>query len=344
VKRALITGIAGQDGSYLAEWLLDQGYRVAGFARHETWMRSPWAARFGSRVEMHFGDMAEGIDIAAAVAEVQPDEVYNLASQSRPSESWSRAAETLLVNGTGALRLFEAVRHTRPVARVYNASSSEMFGRASQVPQDENTPFSPLSPYAAAKIYAHQMACIYRERYGLHVCSGILFNHESERRPLHYVSQKIAYGAACASLGIDTSPDLNEIGQPIVCEGRLALGDLNVARDWGHARDFVRAMWLMLQRDRPEDFVIGTGRLHSLEHMCEVAYGFVGLPWQAHVISEAALTRPIEARQTLADPRKAREVLGWQPTVTFEEMVLGMVDAQRQRLQARLSGRSSDII
>lgn len=333
MKRALITGITGQDGSYLAELLLEKGYQVFGLTRHESWYRQNCASHLAGKVEILFGDVTEGVDIASAVQDAKPDEIYNLASQSRPGESWSRAPETLMVNGLAAIRLFEAVRHNCHACRVYHASSSEMFGQTLVAPQDEQIPFNPVNPYAAAKVYAHQMARIYRESYGLYIASGILFNHESERRPLHFLTQKVAYGAACAALEIEDSPDMNERGRPIVEGGKLALGNLEIARDWGYAPDFVRAMWLILQQDQPSDFVIGTGQLHTLRALCEMAYRSVGRDWQESVISDPELVRPLEPGKTLADPSKANELLGWKPTVSFEEMVGRMVAAQVQRLQ-----------
>lgn len=334
MKRALITGITGQDGSYLAEFLLEQGYEVFGLARQESWYRPNCASHLAGKVKILFGDVTEGVDIASAVQDSRPDEIYNLASQSRPGESWARAPETLLVNGLAAVRLFEAVRHNHPEARLYHASSSEMFGKSTPDRQDESTPFNPVNPYAAAKVYAHQMASIYRDSYELYITSGILFNHESERRPLHFLTQKVAYGAACASLGIVNSPDTNERGRPIVEDGKLALGNLRVARDWGYAPDFVRAMWLILQQDQPADFVIGTGELHTLNDLCEVAYQSVGCDWQECVFSDPALVRPLEPGHILANPAKARDVLGWTPTVSFEEMVARMVRAQVARLKS----------
>ncbi len=333
MKRALITGITGQDGSFLAEFLLARGYAVYGLARRESWFRANNASHLAGRVEILFGDMTEGIDIASAVQDARPDEIYNLASQSRPGESWARAPETLMINGMAAIRLFETVRHACPAARVYHASSSEMFGRTTGVAQDEDTPFNPQNPYAAAKVYAHQMARIYRESYGMFIATGILFNHESERRPLHFVTQKIAYGAACAALGIGDSPDLNERGRPIVEQGRLALGNLEVARDWGHARDFVRAMWLILQQGTADDFVVGTGIVHTLRDLCDAAYAHVGLDWRAHVVSDPALVRPLETGRTVANPARARARLGWEPEIGFAQMVHGMVDAQLARLR-----------
>lgn len=334
MKRALITGVTGQDGSFLAELLLQKGYQVFGLTRRETWYRPNNASHLANKVDILFGDVSDGVDVASALNDAKPHEVYNLASQSRPSESWARAPETLQVNGLAAIRLFEAVRHNAPSCRVYHASSSEMFGQASVSPQNERTPFNPVNPYAAAKVYAHHMVKIYRESYRLHIASGILFNHESERRPLHFLTQKVAYGAACAALGIVNSPDLNEVGKPIVEHGKLALGNLAIARDWGYAGDFVRAMWLILQQDEADDFVIGTGRLHTLEELCEAAYRCVGQDWKSCVFSDSALVRPLEPGRTLADPAKARQQLGWEPTVSFEDMVKTMVHAQIRRLSA----------
>ena len=334
MKRALVTGITGQDGSLLAELLLHEGYHVIGLVRRESWFKNNNASHLEGVVEILFGDMSEGVDISAAVHDSKPDEIYNLASQSRPGESWSRAPETLLVNGLGAVRLFEAVRHHRPQCKVYHASSSEMYGQALVTPQNEDTPFNPVNPYAAAKVYAHQMARIYRDSYGLFIASGILFNHESERRPLHFLTQKVAYGAACAMLGIADSPATNEMGRPIVEHGRLALGNLDIARDWGCASDFVRAMWLMLQQQKADDFVIGTGKLHSLRDLCEVAYRSVGADWRHSVVSDPGLVRPLESGQTLADPAKAHRELGWKPTVSFEDMVRKMVMAQVSNLRS----------
>jgi GDPmannose 4,6-dehydratase len=336
MKKALITGITGQDGSFLAEQLLDRGYEVFGLARRESWFRPNNASHLAGRINILFGDMAEGVDISSALQDSRPDEIYNLASQSRPGESWARAPETLMVNGMGAIRLFEAVRHSCPNARIYHASSSEMFGRAKCIPQNEETPFNPANPYAAAKVYAHQMVRIYRDSYGMFISSGILFNHESERRPLHFVTQKIAYGAACAALQIKDSPDANELGQPIVANGKLALGNLEIARDWGHAIDFVRAMWMMLQQEKPDDFVVGTGVLHTLREVCQAAYGHVGLRWDEYVMSDPDLIRPLETGKTLADASKAKAVLSWEPTISFDEMIGEMGNAQILRLKRRL--------
>lgn len=335
MKRALITGISGQDGSFLAEWLLDHDYEVFGFSRAETWTRPNNAGHLRDAITLIFGDVANAGDVTAAIGETNPDEIYHLASQSRPSLSWSQGPETLMVNALGSISLFEAVRTCAPTCRVYNASSSEMYGEPLFWPQDESTPFNANNPYAAAKIYAHQMARIYRESYGLYISSGILFNHESERRPRNFLSQKIAYGAACAALGIVNSDHANEASRPIVENGKLALGDLTIARDWGFAGDFVRAMWLMLQEDEPGDFVVGTGILHSLREFCEVAYAYVGRDWRDCVISDPLLVRPLETGRSLANPSKARAQLGWRPIVSFEKMIERMVEAQINKLSQR---------
>lgn len=327
---ALITGITGQDGYFLAELLLQKGYRVVGFARN----KNDADSHLLEKVDMIYGDITKDVEISTAIQELKPDEIYNLASQSRPGESWSQATKTLSINGLGAVHLFEAVRIYCPEAKIYHASSSEMFGQTKVCPQNEDTPFNPTNPYAASKVYAHQMARIYRESYGLFIASGILFNHESERRPLHFVSQKVAYGAACAALGILNSPDKNERGLPIVTEGKLALGNIEVARDWGYAPDYVQAMWLMLQQKEANDFVIGTGQLHTLRELCEVAYRYVDKDWQDFVICDPALVRPLETTQTVADIAKAQRLLGWQPTVGFEEMIKKMVRVQMKLLRS----------
>ncbi|OQX13529.1 MAG: GDP-mannose 4,6-dehydratase [Desulfobulbaceae bacterium A2] len=331
-KTALITGITGQDGSFLAELLLSKGYRVFGLTRRNSWYGTHCSSHLKNQIEVLFGDMAEGVDIASAIESAQPDEIYNLASQSRPSESWEQVSQYLSVNGHGAVRLFEAVRHHCPACRIYQASSSEMFGQVEVSPQSEQTPFNPVNPYAAAKLYAHHMARIYRESYDMYIATGILFNHESERRPLHFLTQKVAYGAACASLGINDSPDLNERGMPIVQNGKLVLGNFDIARDWGFAGDVVVSMWLTLQRSQADDFVIGTGKLHTLRELCEIAYHCVGKDWEAHVITDARLLRPLEVGQTLADSAKANTVLGWRPTLDFSAMVSRMVYTQREKL------------
>lgn len=328
MKTALITGITGQDGSLMAELLLSKGYRVIGWSRHSHWPAIPHLSALHGRVALQAIDLSDPQSLSERLTEIMPDEIYHLASQSRPGESWARAPEAIAVNGLGAIHLFEAVRLACPHVKVYHASSSEMFGRTSTSPQSETTAFEPSNPYAASKVFAHQMAKIYRDSYGLYIANGILFNHESERRPLHFVTQKIAHGAACAFLNRLRSPFLNECQLPIVCDGKLALGQLEISRDWGYAKDFVQAMWLIMQQPEPDDFVIGTGQLHTLKALCRIAYAHVGKDWQAHVISDPQLVRPLDAHQTVADPAKAKRVLGWKPSIAFDAMVKKMVDAQ----------------
>ncbi len=325
MKNALITGISGQDGLFLAKLLIEKDYRVFGFSRHEP-------ASLAGQVEVIIGDITHEADILNAVERVVPDEIYNLASQSRPGESWIEPARTLNINGLGALNLFEAVRQICPESRVCHASSSELFGQVNSAPQNEHTPFNPISPYGTSKLYAHHMAQIYREFHHLFISNAILFNHESEGRPLSFVTQKIVYGAACTALGILNSPDNNEKGRPIVFEGKLALGNLDISRDWGYAPDYVRAMWLMLQFDTAEDFVIGTGRIHTLRYLCDVAYGYIGASFQDHIISDDAFFRPTEPGEIRADYAKAHRELGWTPSVSFESMIQKMVDSQIERL------------
>ena len=331
MRNAFITGITGQDGVFLAEHLLMKGYHVTGFSRTNT-----IASHLTDKIHMLVGDISNEADVTAAIERTMPDEIYNLASQSRPGESWTKAPQTLCANGLGAVYLFEAVRSICPTARICHASSSELFGQAKSTPQNEDTPFNPCNPYAASKLYAHQMARIYRNSHHLFISSAILFNHESEHRPLHFVTQKIAYGAACAGLGILNSPELNEEGCPIVSQGKLALGNLETARDWGYAPDFVQAMWLMLQQEKPDDFVIGTGKLHTLKQLCEIAYQHVGKDWKEYVFSDPAFIRPLETTQALADATKAHRLLGWEPSMSFQAMIKNMVDAQTKRLRDAL--------
>ena len=252
----------------------------------------------------------------------------------RPRDSsWAEPLETGEVTGLGAHRLFEAVRRFAPRCRVYHASSSEMFGAVLESPQRETTPFNPANPYAAAKVYAHQMAHIYRRSYGMFVACGILFNHESPLRRMNFLTQKVAYGAACARLGIRTSRLLNEEGEPVVSEGCVALGNLEASRDWGHARDYVEAMWRMTQHPVPDDFVIGTGTLRTVRDLCEAAYGYVSKDWREYVRTDTRFLRPSETGPTVADASKARRELGWSPTIGFAAMIAEMVDAQVAALQ-----------
>ncbi len=332
-RTALITGITGQDGSYLASHLLRAGYRVFGFARQESWAGCRvWPEEEKGQIQPLHGDLSEGQDTAIALSQSQPDEIYNLASESRPSRSWRNPARTLAINGESAVRLFEAARSIVPEARIFQASSSEMFGAPLESVQSSSTPFRPSNPYAASKVYAHQMAGILRTAYGMHISCGILFNHESERRPVHFLTQKIAHGAACAALGIADSKRLNEKGRPMVEGGQLRLGDLSIRRDWGHAPEYVEAMHLMLQRDAPVDCVIGTGVSSSIADLCAAAYSSVGLDWQEHVKSDKGFRRPLETGNTVADASEPARLLGWAAKKPVSAWMGEMVQCQIRHL------------
>jgi GDPmannose 4,6-dehydratase len=317
---ALITGITGQDGAYLAEFLLERGYTVCGLLR-----RSASAEVIGERlrrlgiidrVHLIDGDLIDLASVLRIVHGVQPDEIYNLAAQSFVHASWQQPLLTGSVTGLGAVNMLEAVRLMRPQARFYQASSSEMFGKIQQPVQNEHTPFYPRSPYGAAKLYAHWMTVNYRESFGLHASSGILFNHESPLRGIEFVTRKISHGVARIKLGQAQE---------------LALGNLDARRDWGHARDYVRAMWLMLQQDTPDDYVIATGRTASIRDFCQLAFAHVGLDWQDHVRVHRELLRPAEVDVLQGDAAKAHQRLGWQPTVALEQLVAEMVEADLAR-------------
>jgi GDPmannose 4,6-dehydratase len=314
MKRALITGITGQDGSYLADLLLAKGYDVHGLVRRSS---SDTRGRISHlpAVTLHRGDMADAGSIARIVHEVEPSEVYNLAAQSHVGDSFQQQEYTADVTGVGTLRLLDAVHWYAPGARFYQASSSEMFGgMLGTAPQDEETPFHPRSPYGCAKVYAHWQTVNYRESYGLHASCGILFNHESPRRGEEFVTRKIARAAARIAAGR---------------QDKLHLGNLDAKRDWGFAGDYVQAMWLMLQQDTPDDYVIATGETHTVREFCDLAFARVGLQWQEHVVVDPALFRPAEVDLLLGDASKAREVLGWQPRACFRDLVHDMVDAER---------------
>ena len=313
MKRALITGVGGQDGSLLAELLLDKGYAVYGIARRAHGDIDP-------RVEVVEADLLDGTALRAALGMAQPDEVYNLASPSFVPQSWDAPVETAEFAAVGVTSLLEAVRAVAPAARVYQASSSEIFGAPRESPQTEDTPLFPVTPYGVAKAYGHLIVGSYRARYGLHLSSGILFNHESPRRPPSFLPRKVSLGAARIALGL---------------EDELVLGDLTARRDWGYAGDYVRAMWLMLQHSQPGDYVVATGVSHSVEELVERAFAAVGLDWREHVRSDTSLYRgAAELHDLVGDASKAREVLGWEPEVSFEELVRLLVDADRQRLEA----------
>jgi GDPmannose 4,6-dehydratase len=319
-KRALITGITGQDGSYLAEFLLERGYEVIGMVRRSSTVNFERIAHIQDhpRLRLAAGDLLDQGSMIAVIAEHRPSEVYNLAAQSFVQTSFGQPVLTGDVTALGVTRVLEAIRVVDPDIRFYQASSSEMFGKVVEVPQRESTPFYPRSPYGVAKVYGHWITVNYRESYGLHASSGILFNHESPRRGLEFSTRKISHGVARIKAGLATE---------------LVLGDLHPERDWGYAPDYVEAMWLMLQQDQPDDFVVAQGTTHSVQEFCELAFGHVGLDWRDHVRQDDRYRRPAEVDQLVGDPAKASKVLGWQPTTSFEELVRIMVDADLKLLQ-----------
>ena len=317
-RRALITGITGQDGSYLAELLLAEQYEVHGIVRRPLGEGCWRIAHIQDRLKLHHADLLDEWSLLRLLESVQPDEVYNLAAQSFVPTSWSQPLLTGEVNALGVARLLEAVRQVNPRIRFYQASSSEMFGRVRQEPQNEDTPFWPRSPYGAAKAYGHWIAVNYRESYDLFVCSGILFNHESPRRGLEFVTRKVTDAAARIKLGRATT---------------LRLGNLEAMRDWGFAGDYVRAMWQMLQQDKPGDFVVATGVKHSVRDLVELAFAHVGLDPAKHVETDPSLLRPAEVTTLCGDARRARAALGWEPRVSFAELVRMMVDADLKRVE-----------
>jgi GDPmannose 4,6-dehydratase len=317
MKKALITGITGQDGSYLAEFLLGKGYNVYGMVRRASSQRFDRIQHILDRVEIIEGDLTDQSSLDDAMKTIAPDEVYNLASQSFVPTSWNQPVLTADVTGTGVTRMLEAMRKHKADGKFYQASTSEMFGKVRETPQNEMTPFYPRSPYGVAKAYAHWITINYRESYGIFACSGICFNHESPRRGLEFISRKVTDGVARIKLGH---------------ADQLKLGNLEARRDWGFAGDFVEAMWLMLQQDRPEDYVIATGASHSVRDLVELAFGYVGLPAEPHVVVDPKLFRPAEVDTLVGDASKARTRLGWTPAVSFKEMIHMMVEADLKRL------------
>ena len=311
-KRALITGVTGQDGSYLAEFLLDQGYEVIGMVRRSSTVNFERIAHIQDRIELVAGDLLDEVSMIGILRDHRPTEVYNLAAQSFVQTSWNQPVLTGETTALGVTRVLDAIRTVDPEIRYYQASSSEMFGKVLEVPQRETTPFYPRSPYGVAKVYGHWITVNYRESYGLHASSGILFNHESPRRGLEFVTRKVTHGVARIKAGIDR---------------QLALGNLDAQRDWGYAADYVRAMWLMLQQDTPDDFVVATGETHSVREFCEVAFARAGLDYQDHVVVDERFFRPAEVDLLIGDPSRARTELGWTPSVSFVELVESMVDA-----------------
>lgn len=317
-KRALITGITGQDGSYLGEFLLEKGYDVYGIVRRSSTVSFERIEHYQDEITLIPGDLLDQNSLFEAIKLVQPDEVYNLAAQSFVPTSWNQPVLTGEFTALGVTRLLEAIRHLKPDAKFYQASSSEMFGKVVEVPQTEKTPFYPRSPYGVAKVYGHWITVNYRESYNIFACSGILFNHESPRRGLEFVTRKITHGAAMIKKGLAKE---------------LRLGNLEAKRDWGYAGDYVRAMWLMLQQDEPDDYVVSTGENHSVREVCEIAFGHLGLNWEDYVVVDKRFFRPAEVDVLLGNPEKARRKLGWKPEVSFEQLIVMMTDADMKRLE-----------
>jgi GDPmannose 4,6-dehydratase len=311
-KRALITGITGQDGSYLAEFLLDQGYEVCGMVRRSSTLNFERIAHIQDRLTLVAGDLLDEVSMINILRDSHPTEVYNLAAQSFVQTSWNQPVLTGETTALGVTRVLDAIRIVDPEIRFYQASSSEMFGKVLEVPQKESTPFYPRSPYGVAKVYGHWITVNYRESYDLHASSGILFNHESPRRGLEFVTRKVTHGVARIKAGIDE---------------KLALGNLDAQRDWGFAADYVRAMWLMLQQDRPDDYVVATGETHSVKELVELAFAAVDLDWEQHVFIDERFLRPAEVDLLVGDPAKAEATLGWSRQVDFPGLVQMMVEA-----------------
>ncbi len=316
MKSVLITGITGQDGSYLAEFLLEKGYKVWGMHRRTSTVNFERIEHLTDRIELVQGDLLDQNSLQYVIEASQPDEVYNLAAQSFVPTSWSQPLLTGEITGLGVTRLLEAIRTVNPKIRFYQASTSEMFGKVQEVPQSEKTPFHPRSPYGVSKVYAHWITVNYRESYGMFTCSGILFNHESPRRGFEFVTRKVTDGVARIKLGL-----INE----------LKLGNLDAKRDWGYAKDYVEAMWLMLRQDEPDDYVVASGATHSVRELVEIAFNYVGLDWEKYVKIDPRFVRPAEVDLLIGDPAKAHKKLGWYPEVSFEELVKMMVDTDLQR-------------
>ncbi|MCX7004795.1 MAG: GDP-mannose 4,6-dehydratase [bacterium] len=317
-KTALITGIAGQDGSYLSELLLEQGYRVVGMERLSPESYYENLEHLKPRVTLYSADLTDQLSLLNLLEETLPDEVYNLASYSYIPLSWDEPVMVGDLNGLGVARLLQAIRRVKPQARFYQASSSEIFGKPDDMPQTERTPFRPMTPYGTAKLYGHGIVGNYREQFGVYACSGILYNHESPRRGREFVTRKITHAVARIALGMQET---------------LTLGDLRARRDWGYAKDYVRAMWLMLQQEQADDYVIASGVTHSVGECVEVAFAHVQLDWHAHVVSDPQLARRAELTRLVGDASKARKQLGWTPTVSFEELIRLMVDAELAALR-----------
>lgn len=332
-KTALITGISGQDGSYLAEFLLRKNYHVIGLIRKTSNPELKYLKHLQNQIELTYGDLLDSVSLVNVLSRTHPEEIYNLASQSYPGESWRIPIQTAEITALGAHRVFEAARQICPQAKIYQASSSEMYGKVLEIPQRETTPFNPVNPYAACKLYAHNLAHIYRQSYKTFISCGILFNHESPRRGLNFVTRKVTLGAACIKLGLTTAPLLNEEGEPLVKNNKLHLGNLEAQRDWGFAGDYVEAMWRMLQRKKPDDFVIATGETHTIKDLCQEAFSYLQLDWRRYVVVDKRFVRPTETGPLVGDFSKAKKILKWSPKTHFRELVRLMTDAALAELK-----------
>ncbi len=328
-KKAFITGISGQDGSYLSELLLEKGYEIAGFVRRNAGLDFGNANEIKEEVKIYYGDLHSPESIALALLDFKPDEIYNLASLSSPLGSFKDKFGAIMVTGIGALNVFERAKQIVPDAKIYQASTSEMFGTPTQVPQNENTPFAPNNPYAAAKEFAHRMAVIARHdrNQKQFISCGILFNHESPRRGLNFVTRKISAAVACIKNEKKSGIPLNEIGEPIVKNGKLKLGDLNAKRDWGYAVDYVELMWMMLQEEIADDFVAATGEVHTVEDFAKEAFAVVDLNWEDYVETDPHFIPPVQTGPLCGDASKVKKVLGWEPKTKFKDLVKIMVHA-----------------
>lgn len=321
MKNALITGITGQDGSYLAELLLEKGYKVYGFKRRTSDLNFGNVEHLKNEIEFIFGDVTDLSSLVTAISKANPDEVYNLAAQSFVQTSWEQPDYTSQVNALGVMNVLEAIRMVKPEAKFYQASTSEMFGKAREVPQKETTPFHPRSPYAVAKLYGHSIMINYRESFNIFASAGILFNHESPRRGLEFVTRKVTDAACRIKLGL-----IKE----------LRMGNLDAKRDWGFAGDYVKAMWLMLQQDKPDDYVIATGETHTIRELLEEAFGYVGLNYEDYVVIDPKFIRPAEVDILLGDPTKAITELGWKPVVGFKELIHMMIDSDMEKVKLEI--------
>jgi GDPmannose 4,6-dehydratase len=328
---AVITGVTGQDGSYLAELLLDKGYEVVGMARRSTHHDHENIRHLFGKITLEYGDLLDSHSIERILATYQPTEIYNLAAQSVPADSWTHPIVTAEITALGPVRFMEAIRKLKLDTRFYQATSREIFGGAPDEVVTESTPFRANNPYGVAKLYAHLMVDTYRQSYDMFACGGILFNHESPRRSLHFVTRKVTMAVACIKLGVK-NPPINEAGQPLVENGLLRLGNLEAVRDWGYAREYAEAMWLMLQQPEPEDYIIATNTAYTIRDLCMVAFGRAGLNWEDHVRSDRQFMRPTEIAASRGDYTKAKEQMGWSPRMTFKELIEYMVDEDIRRL------------